>query len=93
MTSNITQLLRQPGQHLALHEISPLTDAVPAPAGPAQGNRRYPFDDMEVGDSFTLPQDRKRSMQSSVALFRRKFPARRFTWRTEGDRLRVWRTD
>jgi hypothetical protein len=92
MTSAIARL-RQPGEHLAPHEVSPLTDAVPLPAGPAQSNRRYLFADMEVGDSFTCPLDRKRSMQAALAVFRRRFRERRFTWRIEGERLRVWRTE
>jgi hypothetical protein len=85
--------LRKPGQHLAPHEVSPLTDAVPIPTGPSPAKRIYPFDDMEVGDSFTCPLERRQSMQTCLARFRRQFRERRFTWRIEDDRLRVWRTD
>jgi hypothetical protein len=81
------------GQWLKADEISDLTDEVPVPVSVPPPNQRYPFPQMAAGDSFTIPMERRESMRSVLARFRRSFPERKFVWLPEGDRLRIWRSE
>jgi len=72
-------------------DISPISRDVPPPLVPVNGHRRYPFDAMTVGDSFTIPKDRLGSMRAVLSRFRKLFPEWAFTSSAEGERIRVWR--
>lgn len=58
---------------------------------------KYPFDQMEVGDSFFAPMQDPRNISGSVAAAKKKHPKRGFTTegRFEGNffGVRVWRTE
>jgi hypothetical protein len=72
-------------------DISPVESGVPIPPKPSM----YPFAEMDVGDSFTMPADRLSTMKTNLSRWRRTNKGtryRKFIWRAEGDRLRVWRT-
>lgn len=74
-----------------------LEDGIPVP----KKYDRYPFDDMQPGQSFLFPDDVGEShIQSAVSHARKKHPDWEFTSRkmsimvgaTETKRTRVWRT-
>jgi hypothetical protein len=60
----------------------------PDPRGRTEGSK-YPFLQMEVGDSVYLPG--KKSVGSILKYARSKKPELRFTTRTDGQGIRVWR--
>lgn len=51
----------------------------------------YPYEEMDVGDSFTVPvQARQKVMNANYRASKRL--GCKYTCRTEGDVVRVWRT-
>jgi hypothetical protein len=72
-------------------DVSPIERDVPTP-GPRNGNlRRYPFGDMEPGDSFTVPADRMLSARAAASRFQQSHQGWQFVTRIEGERARIWR--
>jgi|APCry1669189000_1035189.scaffolds.fasta_scaffold119846_2 hypothetical protein len=51
---------------------------------------KYPYDDMQIGDSFTVPVSHKANVMNANHRAGKRL-ARRFMARTEGDYVRVWR--
>lgn len=65
----------------------PIDKGIPVP-------RKYPFDQMEVGDSFAVPPDTHRTTVSIAALRYGRKHGMRFVTRTMPDRtLRCWRVE
>lgn len=54
------------------------------------GRRKYPWDEMEVGDSFHAPASAN-SVRTAAANYSKK-TGREFVVRKEGDGARAWRT-
>lgn len=57
---------------------------------PLPSRARYPFAELEVGDSFTVPMDRAHSCRNRACVHAGK-TGRKYTTRRQGDVLRVWR--
>jgi len=58
---------------------------------PARVVYAYPYDEMDVGDSFTVPvASRARVLNANYRAGKRL--QRVFIARTEGDQIRIWRT-
>ncbi len=57
---------------------------IPEPKG---GVKRYPFDELEIGQSFVLESKGNSSVQAA----RKKYPDRKFTVRVTTEGVRVWR--
>ena len=84
----------------AIRSIAPKTDTntyaieknVPPPAFHGAPNRlKYPFKEMEVGDSFSVPPEDKDRVRSSASLAGMRL-SRKFTLRRQDDgSFRVWR--
>jgi hypothetical protein len=72
-------------------DVSPIERGVPLPGPPNGVLRRYPFAEMEPGDSFTVPADRLLSARAAASRFKAKYPKRGFVSRIEGERARIWR--
>ncbi len=66
---------------------------VPLPGRTAARNNRYPFDDMEVGDSFHVPADKLvlRGLRASVRYKSAKSGKRFATRKLASGDCRVWR--
>lgn len=62
---------------------------IPIPAGKCGGNHKWPWDQLEVGDSFLMP--RKLSSASGQATAHAKKTGRKYTCRTEAEGIRIWR--
>lgn len=64
------------------------------PVGVVSTKNKYPFDQMEVGDSFYVKGDQKKKVAVGVAVtYYKKFHAnKKFTCRTSSEGIRVWRT-
>ena len=75
------------------NSVGPIESHVPIPLKSSKGGRKikYPVADLEVGDSFTVPIGMIGSLRSVVSRYAYNNPKRKFTTRTEGDRVRVWR--
>lgn len=71
-------------------DVSPIVRDVPVPAR-NDWLMRYPFAEMQPGDSFTVPVERAGSMRVAQQRFSRSHPKWRFTSRIEGERARIWR--
>lgn len=65
---------------------------VPLPSRNSTGRSRYPWAEMEVGDSF-FAADGVRSRVAAAAQNHRRRYGRRFAVRVEGDGVRVWRIE
>ena len=52
---------------------------------------KYPFDQMEVGDSFFVPKDEAEKARSSAWKYAKR-KGMRFETRKEKDGARIWRT-
>lgn len=61
---------------------------IPVPDGYRRSN--WPFDEMEVGDSFAVPKAKAR-VAKQAAYNRNKGIDRRYVTRSEGDGVRIWR--
>ena len=71
-----------------------VTDAVPIPAkGPRGNGKTYPFDTMEVGQSFHIADGdmKPHSLATLVGYANRNFTPRYFVSRREGEGRRFWR--
>lgn len=68
---------------------------VPMPPRKA-GTARYPFASMEVGDSFAIPKDDKAASAISAAArvwaLRHGLHNHKFSVRSNGSTVRIWRT-
>ena len=53
--------------------------------------RRYPFEQLQPGDSFTVPVERAQSARVALQRFKRSHPKLAFVTRIEGERARIWR--
>jgi hypothetical protein len=54
-------------------------------------SKRYPFDEMEVGDSFLVPPLQVPSARSLMSYTNRKDKSKSFMSRTSEDGIRIWR--
>jgi hypothetical protein len=72
-------------------DVSPIARDVPLPAPRNEALRRYPFADMEPGDSFTIPADRMLSARSAASRFQQSHRGWAFVTRMDGERARIWR--
>lgn len=69
---------------------------VPMPEGSGRGgNAKYPWKEMEIGNSFWVPSVNLKSWQTACVKagkqYERKFIARKFTGPEGQDGIRVWR--
>ena len=65
---------------------------VPLPVGAGtQGHAVYPFRQMEVGDSFFVPNPKPNTVHSAVGSFKKRNPEYRFAVRNQDGGVRVWR--
>jgi hypothetical protein len=63
---------------------------VPIPKTHERGNKKYPFDEMDVGDSFTCDTP---NINNSVRFYAKRNEGKKFTTRKVGEaQWRVWRT-
>ena len=65
---------------------------VPMPklrGGPGR-NPIYPLGDMEVGDSFLVPGEKRSSLRSAIQMYGKRY-GKRFSLRTVDGGQRVWR--
>ena len=67
---------------------------IPIPYGVAkEGSLMMPFlDEMEVGDSFTIPKHHVTEARAILSRINR-YMRMHFVTQREGDRIRVWRTN
>lgn len=79
-----------PNRAAPLLDVSPIVRDVPVPA-PNDWLKRYPFEQLQPGDSFTVPVERAASMRVAQQRFSRSHPEWTFTTRIEGERCRLWR--
>jgi len=54
---------------------------------------RYPFAEMNVGDSFFVSQDRANNTRSAALNYAKRHPPLRFTSRVENGGRRLWRIE
>jgi len=80
-----------PNRAAPLFDVSPIVRDVPVPAR-NDYLRRYPFEQLQPGESFTVPVERAASMRVAQQRFSRSHPEWTFTTRIEGERCRLWRT-
>jgi hypothetical protein len=73
------------------NSVGPIESGVPLPVGNKHVRGIYPFPDMKVRDSFTVPLEKKMSAASAASIYGRRHKMR-FTGRIDGDRYRIWRT-
>lgn len=67
-------------------------EALNRKGGGRNNNKKYPFADMTVNDSFYVPnRDRIKTMTASMARYKKNNPTKTFVWAHEGDGIRVWR--
>jgi len=59
---------------------------------PARPNKVYPFDQMEVGDSFLIPDHKYRAVQAAASRAG-KCSGKRFTVRNTKEGYRCWRIE
>ena len=60
---------------------------IPIPTGSP-----YPFDDMEIGDSFALPKDQTNNVRMAVTRYKKDHPEWDYTTRVDDINIRLWRT-
>ena len=65
---------------------------LPTPRGRGVRESKYPFAEMNVGDSFVVTDKTARTVRSAVAAFQKKFTAK-FAVRTTDEGIGVWRTE
>lgn len=56
----------------------------------SEHSRKYPFNEMDIGDSFAIPGDLMTSVRSAATAFGRDH-SQKFTVRKDGDGGRCWR--
>jgi hypothetical protein len=72
------------------NSVSEITNKIPIPIGPAS---KYPLAQLEVGESFSCPANRRASIRTYICAVRKAYPGRQFIVRSEPvDRIRIWRT-
>lgn len=66
---------------------------VPVPKGERRGSARvFPFDTLEIGESFTVPLEQERSVRSAASVGNRKKDAKSFTCQKQLEgTIRCWR--
>ncbi len=62
---------------------------IPLPVKRGGGNAKWPWGELEVGDSFLMP--RTLSSASGQAVTHAKKTGRKYACRTEAEGIRVWR--
>lgn len=75
-----------------LHNVGmKLENHIPVP-GPQAARERYPFPQMQVGDSFLiLEADWIKNLRSAAYMYSRRHPGVKFTVRRYGEGWRLWR--
>ena len=70
----------------------PIQSGVAMPGIRRQSRTAYPFDQMQPGDSFPLPDEPSRNRASAAASdYTKKNPGQIFTTRRVADGYRLWR--
>jgi len=68
----------------------PIDHDVPIPAITRMS--KYPFDDMEVGDSFTILPEASKNISSAIGAYcRKRSDGRKFITRSIEGGVRIWR--
>jgi hypothetical protein len=68
--------------------------AIPPPAPKHNGKKhRYPFAQMEVGDSFVVPLEKHQSIAGAISMINYYGRYGQFTKRYMPDHIRVWRIE
>lgn len=57
---------------------------------PSDSRARYPWDEMEIGDSFALPKAKIGTLKSA-AVYQNKRSNNKYVVRLSGDKARCWR--
>ena len=65
---------------------------IPIPAGQQGAPRKYPFDEMEIGDSFLVAEEKIRSVRALASLAKKKNGMKVATRKVDGG-FRVWRIE
>lgn len=66
---------------------------VSIPARTVVRGSKYPFADMEIGDSFLVPGIKASTMSNTAGRFAKTHEGYKFSVRAEGDGARVWRVE
>jgi len=62
------------------------------PAPPTTSLMRWPFGEMEIGDSFTVPVELRERCRSAAGAYQRQHPDWKYTLQKENDTTwRLWR--
>ncbi len=70
-----------------------LLDEVRTPVPPRRPTRPYPFSEMEIGDSFTVPIERVYAVRAAMAYWTKKTGACYVARKMDSNIARVWRVD
>lgn len=75
-----------------LHNVAmKLEKNIPLPGG-VDPRERYPFPDMDVGDSYLVVDATMiKNLRSAAYMYSRRHPGTRFTCRRYGEGWRLWR--
>ena len=71
-------------------DLTKIQKGVPIPPARGPGVRKYPWYEMEVGDSFYTPVKRQ-SFSQQLAIHNNNRDGKHFIARSEGKGTRVWR--
>lgn len=63
----------------------------PKQSGGKAGVSKYPFADLQVGESFVVGPDAKVAIRSALTAFRKKHPGLGFATRVVNDGVGIWR--
>lgn len=63
---------------------------IPIPPAHVSRGPMYPFNDMQVADSFAVPRSEAKKIRTSASQFARR-KGWKFASRVIGDQIRVWR--
>lgn len=69
-----------------------IDDGIPAPLPVSSGRRKYPWYELEVGQSFLAPNTSTHSMTCSATHYGRRLGRKFRTSKVEGG-IRVWRVE
>lgn len=72
-----------------------IRDDIPLPpkaTGGKNGVSKYPFADLQIGQSFLVGPDGKVAIRSALTAFRKKHPTLGFATRVVEDGVGIWRT-
>ena len=73
-------------------DISAIVSNVPYPKSPRGRERKYPIDQLKVGDSFTVKKgNAATSARLSAVHYKKTHTGWNYMTRVEGDRVRIWR--